>query len=375
MEYLFMFLLLIIVYVYIGYPILLMILNLERKANLIKNEFTPTVTLFIPVYNEAKIIKEKISNSLALDYPKEKLQIIVASDGSNDDTVNIVKDFLGEGVILLESVKRCGKNSIINEYLPQCNGEIIVFTDANAFFNMDAIKKLVRNFNNETVGCVVGNLRYVDEKTSIGKGEGLYFRYESLIKKLESRHGTLVAATGSIYAIRKKQFTQLDLDVANDFAHPIQLAAMGYKILFEPEAIAHEKATSSAADEFKRRSRIVTRGITAFMRYWRPYHMLRGMWGFCFISHKLLRWFIPFFLIVIFLSNIFLRSPFFKFTLYSQFAFYFMALIGVFFKSRLGRFFAIPHYFCVINLAAFIGIMRYFSGKRQAIWEVAKTTR
>src|SRR3972149_8825258 len=123
MGYILLVLFLIIVYVYIGYPILLMILNLKRKSIYIKNEFTPTVTLFIPVYNEAKIIKEKISNSLALDYPKEKLQIIVASDGSNDDTVNIVKDFLGEGVILLESVKRCGKNSIINEYIHRCNGE------------------------------------------------------------------------------------------------------------------------------------------------------------------------------------------------------------------------------------------------------------
>lgn len=375
MGYILLFLFIVIVYVYIGYPILLMIFNLKRKSNLIKNGFTPTVTLFIPVYNEAKIIKEKISNSLALDYPKEKLEIVVASDGSNDDTVNIIKDFLGEGVILFESVKRCGKNSIINEYIQRCNGELIVFTDANTFFKGDAIKKLVKNFNDETVGCVVGDLRYVDEKTSVGKGEGLYFRYESMIKKLESSYGTLVAATGSIYAIRKKLFTPLDLDVANDFAHPIQIAAMGYKILFEPEAKAYEKATSSASDEFKRRARIVTRGLTAFMRYRRPYHMLRGMWGFCFISHKLLRWFIPFFLIIIFVNNIFLSSPFFKFTLYSQFAFYSMALTGVFLKSRLGRLFTIPHYFCVINLAAFIGILRYFSGKRQAMWEVAKTTR
>src|SRR3990172_11669194 len=147
MGYILLVLFLIIVYVYIGYPILLMILNLKRKSIYIKDEFMPTVTLFIPVYNEEKIIKEKISNSLALDYPKEKLQIVVASDGSNDDSVNIVRNFLREGITLFTSVKRRGKNSVINEYLPRCNGELIVFTDADVVFNRDAIKKLVGNFN------------------------------------------------------------------------------------------------------------------------------------------------------------------------------------------------------------------------------------
>ena len=375
MGYILLVLFLIIVYVYIGYPILLMILNLKRKSIYIKDDFMPTVTLFIPVYNEEKIIKEKISNSLALDYPKEKLQIVVASDGSNDNSVNIVRNFLREGITLFTSVKRRGKNSVINEYLPRCNGELIVFTDADVVFNRDAIKKLVGNFNDMSVGCVVGILRYADEKTSIGKGAGLYTRYESIIRKLEGRLGTLVVATGAIYAIRKELFIPLDMDVPNDFAHPIQIAAMGYKIVFEVEARAYGKASSSASDEFKRRRRIVTRGLTAFVRYWRQYHMLRGMWGFCFISHKLLRWFIPFFLIVIFLSNIFLHSPFFRFTLYSQVGFYFIALAGIFFKRRLGRFFSVPFYFCVINFAAFIGVLRYFGGKRQVIWDVAKTTR
>src|SRR3972149_2583761 len=362
MEYIFFFLLLVIVYVYIGYPILLKIVNLKRKSIYINDEFMPTVTLFIPAYNEEKIIKKKIRNSLALDYPRDKLEIIVASDGSNDNTVNVVKNYLNDGVTLFESVKREGKNSVINEYLPRCNGEIIVFTDADAFYNADAIKKLVRNFNDKSVGCVVGILRYIDDKTSIGKGVGLYTRYESIIRKLEGRHGTLVVATGAIYAIRKELFTPLDLDVPNDFTHPIQIAAMGYKILFEPAAIANGKASSTAADEFKRRTRIVTRGLTAFVRYWRRYHMLRGVWGFCFISHKLLRWFIPFYLLVIFLSNIFLHSPFFRFTLYFQVGFYVMALAGIFLKRRLGRYFSVPFYFCVINFAAFIGVLRYFRG-------------
>ena len=374
MEYIFWLFVFIIFYVYIGYPLVLKIINVVGKS-IKKGETLPYVTLFIPAYNEANVIKAKIENSLSLKYPIEKLEIVVASDGSTDGTGHIVKDFPYKRIILFESTERKGKNSIINEYIPRCNGEIIVFTDANSFFKADAIKKLVKSFNDERVGCVVGNLKYIDESTSVGKGEGIYFRYESMIKELESKLGTVVAATGSIYAIRKSLFSSLDLDVANDFAHPIQIADRGYKIVFEPEAVAFEKATSSVAEEYKRRVRIVTRGITAFIRYRKPYHMLRGMWGFCFVSHKLFRWFIPFFLIALFLINLFLYSPFFKVTLYSQLAFYSIAIIGLFFKGKSGKLFTVPLYFCVINLAALTGILRYILGKRQSIWEAAKTTR
>lgn len=375
MEYIFLFFLFIIVYVYIGYPVLLKIIILRGKY-INKKEITPSVTLFIPAYNEERIIKEKIINSLDIDYPRDKLEIVVASDGSTDSTVSIIKNFRERGVILFEAPERRGKNFIINEFIPNCIGEIIVFTDANSFYKEDTIKKVVRNFSDERVGCVVGNLRYVDEKTLVGKGEGLYFHYESMIKGLENRLGTVVAATGSIYAIRRSLFNPLDLDIANDFAHPIHIASKGYKIVFEHEALAFEKATSSTAEEFKRRSRIVTRGITAFLRYWRSYGMLKGMWGFCFISHKLLRWFIPFFMIGLFLFNLFLlSSPFYKFVLFGQLGFYLTALVGYLLKKRVRRFLTAPFYFSLVNLAAFVGILKYFLGKRQKIWETAKTTR
>ena len=376
LKLIFCFLIFLIIYPYLGYPIVLEILG--RRNTIIKENkggFYPSVTVFIPAYNEAKVIKTKIKNSLALDYPRDKLEIIVASDGSTDNTENIVRDFSAAGVILFKSAMRKGKNFIINEFIPKCNGEIIIFTDANCLYKEDAVKKLIRNFSDENVGCVVGNLRYIDEKTLVGKGEGFYFRYESMIKKLESRYGTLVAANGSIYAIRKSLFVTLDLDVANDLAHPIQIADKGYKIVFEPEAIAYEKATSSFVEEFSRRSRIVTRGLTAFIRYWRDYHMLKGMWGFCFISHKFIRWFIPFFLIMILLLNFFLYSSFFRVTLYSQLVFYSIGFIGIFSNGRLGKFFSIPLYFCLINLAALVGILKYFSGKREAIWNKAESTR
>jgi cellulose synthase/poly-beta-1,6-N-acetylglucosamine synthase-like glycosyltransferase len=374
MESLFCILLLIILYVYFGYPLLLGILKLRSRPPEIDNA-TPLVTLFIPAYNEQSVIAEKISNSLELDYPKDKLEIIVASDASSDSTAAIVRTYVDRGILFFESDKRGGKNSLINRFIKNATGDIIVFTDANALYEKDAIRKLTRNFASDNVGCVVGRLKYIDKVTSVGKGEGLYFRYESMIKGLESRLGTVVAATGSIYAIRKKLFNQLDLDVANDFAHPIQTAAAGYKVIFEKEAVAYEKATASQSEEFKRRSRIVTRGITAFMRYRKPYRMLRGLWGFCFVSHKLLRWFAPFFLAALLTSNIFLHSGFFLITLVAQVVFYLSAIAGAFTKGKAAKTLTVPYYFCLINLAALQGIIKYFLGGRKVLWETAKTTR
>ncbi|RMF98061.1 MAG: glycosyltransferase family 2 protein, partial [Candidatus Schekmanbacteria bacterium] len=335
----------------------------------------PAVTLFIPAYNEEKVIAEKISNSLALDYPKDKLEIVVASDASTDSTEEEVKKFKDDRVKFFKSVKRGGKNSIINEFLGLCKGEIIIFTDANCLFQKDALKFLIERFFDSKVGLVVGRLKYVDEKSSVGKGEGLYFKYESMIKKMESSFGTLVAATGSIYAVRKNLISTLDLDVANDLAHPIQIASQGYKIVFEERAVAIEKATISAREEFNRRARIVTRGMTAFIRYWRKYGMLKGMWGFCFISHKLIRWFIPFFLIALFILNIFLDSLIYNIFFTVQCAFYILSLCGFFFRKRVGKLFSIPFYFVLINLAAMSGILSYLFGKRQSLWNVAETTR
>ena len=376
MEYVFVICIFVVLYVYFLFPLLLKVAGLCAQP-VETRPIEPFVTLFVAAYNEGKVIKEKLENSLSLNYPVDKLEIVVASDGSTDNTTEIVNGFSDKRVILFESLKRGGKNSVINEFINRCKGEVIVFTDANSFYQSDTIKNLVRNFADPNIGCVVGNLRYIDEKTSVAKGEGLYFRYESKIKEFESRLGAVVAATGSIYAIRRELFLPLDFEVANDFAHPIQIASKGYNIVFEPDAIAYEKATSGIREEFRRRTRIVTRGITAFMKYFRTYRMLHGTWGFCFISHKLLRWFIPFFLIAIIIINLtLLESPLFRIILYAQLAFYSLALIGIFLRgSKFGKPFTVPFYFCLINTAALVGIIKYFTGNRQAIWETAKSTR
>jgi len=311
LEAMFWSLLLAVGYVYIGYPFLLAIVTIGRRHRPAGHP-SPDVTLFIPAYNEATVIRAKIENSLALAYPRGNLQILVASDSSTDDTVHIAAEFRNNGVVLRQAPHRQGKNALINTYLPQCTGQIVVFTDANSSLGEDAIRNLVRHFGDEKIGCVVGHLKYTNEQTSVGMGESLYFRYEALLKQLESSLGAVVTGTGAIYAMRKSLAVPLDTDIPNDLAHPVQVAAQGYKVLFDRNAVAYEAATSSAREEFERRTRIVTRGLTAFIRYTGRYRMLTGWHGFCFLSHKLLRWLIPFILIALLLTSLFLDGQLYR---------------------------------------------------------------
>lgn len=377
MDILFFTLLFVLLYVYFLYPLVLSLKKGSTDISGFLPELAPPfISVIIAAYNEERQIVAKMRDALSQDYPEDRFEIIVTSDGSTDQTVPIARSIGDKRVRVIENLERRGKNGAINRALPETRGEIIVFTDTNTFFMADVLKKLTRPFQDPAVGVVCGHLKYVKAGGShVGKGEGLYFRYESWIKRLESRWGTVSVVTGAIYAIRKELASPLEPDVANDFAHPVQAGAKGYKVVFEPEAIAFERTTESISEEFRRRARIVTRGFTAFGKYWKAYGLLRGMRGFCFVSHKLLRWFAPFFLLALFVSNLFLEGAFFTFALYGQIAFYAAAFCGIFIRKRLGRILAVPFYFCMINLAALVGFIRYLRGKRQSFWEVAPTTR
>jgi poly-beta-1,6-N-acetyl-D-glucosamine synthase len=378
MVILFSILLLVLFYIYFFYPLILAISGaMGQKDGVIEDDRLPTVTIIVPAFNESKNIIKKLENGLAQKYPKHLYEVIVTSDGSTDDTVALARSLQDERIKVVENAHRRGKNNAINEVLKEANGEIIVFTDANALFSNDAIARLVQHFSDASVGLVCGHLKYLKgNDTGVGKGEGLYFRYESWIKRQESKWGSVSVATGSIYAIRKGLALPLSPDVANDFAHPAQVGAMGYKVIFEPGAIAYEQATKSIREEFRRRARIVTRGFTAFGKYWKSCRLLQGKRGFCFVSHKLLRWFAPFFLAGLFFSNLFLEGYLFRFTMISQLVFYGAATLGIFVRKGPGaKALAVPFYFCMINLAALIGFFSYLRGKRQTFWEVAATTR
>jgi biofilm PGA synthesis N-glycosyltransferase PgaC len=366
-----------ILYSYAGYPLVLLVMGIFRRGKKGESEQRyPSVALIISAYNEERIIREKIENSLKLDYPRDRLRIIVASDGSIDATNEIVREYELQGVQLRAFEKREGKSATLNRSVLGIEEEIIIFSDANSFYQENAIKQLVHGFMDQQVGCVVGRLIYLDNLSYVGRGEGIYWRYESYLNKLESRLGSVLVATGTIFAIRRELFRPVMQDVANDFQLPAEVASQGYSVVYEPEAIAYEQSTYFCKEEFSRKRRIIVRGLTG-------YRHLRGHFGgafrtFQFISRKMLRWWVGPMLPLLYLSSIALigELPFLVIFLL-QTLFYLLAAVGAMLRRGVvkSRLFLVPFYFVIVNIAALAAIVTYFAGHRLSSWEKAETTR
>lgn len=368
----------IVIYIYFGYPLFLTLWSIFKREERERREIIPRVTLIISAYNEEQIIEKKIENSLELSYPKDKLEIIVVSDGSTDNTDGIAKKYSSEfdNVKLVRVEGRVGKNIALNKVLPHVSGDITVFSDANSMYEGDAIKNLVKYFDKKEIGCVVGKLRYVNTGSSnVSQGEGLYWKYESFIKRLESRLGLLLVGNGSIFAIRKELYSLLEPDVPNDLQTPLEIGHRGYEVIYEPRAVAIEKAAESSKEEFRRKVRTINRGLIGFLKLRKK---VKGLRLFGFISHKLLRWLAGTFLVLIFLSNIFLvGSNFYRIVFLLQLLFYGLAGVGTYFQWRRIQFriFCAPFYFCLVNLTAFVALFEFLLGKRYSIWQKASTAR
>ena len=362
---------------YFIYPLILMILGVFLGKEIKKSEITPSVSLLILVYNEEKIIQNKIENSLNLDYPKDKLEIIIASE-SNDKTDEIVEKYKEKGVKLFAYSKRKGKPYTIYRTLPKCQGKIIIFTDANAMFRKDAIRKLVRNFNDSRIGCVSGELKYINpQKAPTGESERIYWKYEVLLKRLESKIQSVLGANGSIYAIRKKLYSPLSEYRGDDFGLPVRILQQKYGVVWESEAISEEEVYPEMIKEFKRKVVIVGWHFKgAFILLKDSIKKFQLLLIFQLISHKLLRWFIPFFLILIFLSNIFLLNNIFYLILFiGQLLFYFLALIGYLQekrKKKMNQIINLAYYFCIVNLAVLIGVIKGLFGLQKPTWEIVR---
>ncbi len=369
----------VVLFSYVGYPIVLFIISkLSRRGrHAIDDNYCPSVCLLISAFNEEKIIRKKIENSLSLDYPKDKLTILVASDGSDDRTVAIAEDYEDLGVKLFHRSSRSGKSDVLNHVVKTLDEDIVVFTDANAMFADDALKKLARRFNDPKIGCVVGKLRYVDRRTtSVARGEGLYWRYEGMLSMLESSLGSVLVANGSIFAIRRDLFPKLFAEVANDFQIPMEIGSQGYGVVYEPEAMAFESSTIFWQEEFQRKVRIIVRGLTGYsiLR-----SKIRGFRRFQFFSHKLMRWAIGPMLFLTFLANVILMrdSAFYTVAFTGQLFIYLAALNG--WRMRKTRkphpLFYLPFYFTMVNLAAVVAMAKFFTGARQTVWEKAESAR
>jgi cellulose synthase/poly-beta-1,6-N-acetylglucosamine synthase-like glycosyltransferase len=375
-------LLLLIVYVYAGYPLLLVLLGrLHGVPALTPALYMPSVSVIIPAHNEEKIVAQRIANANVLEYPRDRLDTIIASDASTDATNEVVRGFAQRGVNLVALNPRRGKSAAENAAVAGASGDVLLFSDANALLRPDALQKLVRNFADEKVGCVVGKVTYRNQGDSgVSEGEGFYWRYELFLRELESRLGNLAMGSGPIMALRRELFEPLDPDVGEDFVLPMRTAMKGYRVVYEPEAVSEEILfQNTPTTMFNSKVRIITkdlRGLWLCRGMLNPLRYPLYSWGL--ISHKLLRWLVPYFLIALFVANLLLLDqPFYRFTLAAQWVCYGLAGLGYLWQRggrKPPRFLGIPFSFCLVNAAAAVGVARFLMGKKSGTWTPVRET-
>ncbi len=380
LELLFFVAFVIVFYSFAGYGIILFLVvkikSLLKGKVRFDDEYQPEVTLVVPCYNEAYVIEQKISNSFDLDYPKSKLNIIFITDGSTDHSMEILAKY--PSVQTLHINKRGGKTAAENRVMRFVKTPVVIFSDANTLLNKDAIKNIVRHFGNESVGCVSGEKRILTQDADVASaaGEGMYWKYESFLKKLDYKLYSAVGAAGELVAFRTELFEEMPEDtILDDFMQSMIIASKGYKIAYEPEAYAVETASVSVKEELKRKIRICAGG-------WQSIHRLADRLSFKkspllyfqYFSHRVLRWTInPFLLIAMFLINIPLAQTdeFFRIVFALQCTFYVAAIAGYALEQRSlkVKVLFIPYYFFIMNYAVLMGLSRYLKGSQSAVWE------
>ncbi len=367
---------LVVGYTYIGYPIVITALARFIRRPVHAASITPSVSLIIPAHNEESVMADKLRNSLGLDYPSEQREIIVVNDSSTDHTAKAVSSFVEQGVRLLSQPRRQGKIAALNLAAPQAQGEILVFTDANAMLEPQALRRLIRNFADPEVGCVGGAKRIRYDGTVPAQGESTYWRYEAHLKRCDSIVGSAIGAEGALMAIRRDLYRLLAEDsLIEDFVLAMRLVEDGWRVMYEPEAIIWEQASPSLAAEWQRRTRIAAGGFQAIGRLKGMLNPFRGMPAFQYVSHKVMRWLAPFFMIAAFVANVGLWPfAFYRWTLVLQVLFYLTAVAG-YLLTRMGlrwRPLQLVSYFCFANATALAGFYRYATRSQPVTWEKAR---
>jgi len=386
MRILFWVSLFVIMYTYVGYGILLYILL--KLKEVVKGKqpekevgYTPTLTFIVAAYNEAYYIKEKIENTLSLQYPADKIQYIFVTDGSTDNTVEIIKTF--PQIRLMEKEGRSGKIAAVHRAMQVVDSEIVVFTDANTMVNENALLKMSRHYSDPTVGAIAGEKRVqIDNAADATAGEGFYWKYESKLKKWDSALYSVVGAAGELFSIRTNLYQPVEPDtILDDFMISMHIALKGYRIIYEPEAFAMEKASADTSEELKRKIRIAAGGVQATIRLKSlllPFK--QPVLTFEYISHRILRWVLtPYLMILVFILNFLFINDTGWGSLYglifiAQLFFYGAALLGRLLAAKQLKIkvFFIPYYFCLMNYAVIAGMFRYVFGEQSVLWEKAK---
>jgi cellulose synthase/poly-beta-1,6-N-acetylglucosamine synthase-like glycosyltransferase len=365
-----------IVYTYILFPVLVFFRGLLWRRPYQSAEITPRVSLIIAAHNEAKTIGAKLDNILSLNYPRDRLEVVIASDGSNDDTDAIVGGYAEQGVRLL-SLPRQGKAPALNAAVAAASGEILIFSDANSMYAPDAIAALVRPFTDPEVGGVAGNQCYLAKRgTSVTHdGEHTYWNFDRILKRFQSQAGNAISATGAIYAIRRSLFRPVPAGVTDDFVTSTRVIAQGYRLVFAPNAVAYEPVAVSSGAEFGRKVRVITRGLRAVLVMRELLNPFRyGFYALQLFSHKVLRRLVVFPLLILLLVSPLLwgNGLFYQVVALAQVVFYGCGALGMLLGGTpLGRLklFTVPFFFCMVNAASLVATLNILRGYRIELWE------
>jgi cellulose synthase/poly-beta-1,6-N-acetylglucosamine synthase-like glycosyltransferase len=330
----------------------------------------PPVTLIIAAYNEEARLWDKLANMRRLDYPRDRLQVIVVSDGSTDRTNDILRAASDAGVECIFLPTRQGKSSALNHAVGQARHDILIFSDAATLFAPSAVGKLARHFADPRVGVVCGSLQF-EASAESRQTEGVYWTYESMLRLMEARIGATLTASGAIYALRRCCYLQLSADtVLDDLIIPMHARKLGYRVLYDPEAVGTDFAASSVAGEFTRRVRVATGSFRALGQIMRT--PLDPVTAFAFFSHKFLRWVLPFLLITMLASSGLLwTEPLYRIAFLGQVAFYLWAALGFLFRRRMRgvRYGLLAYYLLAIHLAFLVGFVRFLGGRKDTAWQ------
>ena len=388
MKILFWISIFVIVYTFLGYGILLYfivkirrLLKGRREIPIVDLKDLPTCTLVVAAYNEETFIEEKIANTLALNYPPEKLELLFVTDGSNDQTPDIIRQH--SEIKLLHQAARNGKIAAVHRAVKDVSSDIIIFTDANTCLNPDALINICRHYSDKNVGAVAGEKRILIDRQADASaaGEGFYWKYESTLKKWDSELYSVVGAAGELFSVRSRLYEPVSPDsILDDFMISMLIAKKGYRIIYEPDAYATETASENVTEELKRKVRIAAGGIQSVIWLGSLLDIFKyGILSFQYISHRVLRWTItPFLVLLVFALNIILATQtseiLYKGLLAAQLFFYTLAGLGYLLERKHLRvkILFIPYYFCVMNYAVLAGMVRFFRRKQSASWEKAK---
>jgi cellulose synthase/poly-beta-1,6-N-acetylglucosamine synthase-like glycosyltransferase len=358
-----------VLYSYVLYPVLLAIAPRRREQSRPDVAEWPTISILLSVYNEEKHIAARIENLLALEYPADKIEILIGSDGSTDNTDNIVRSYNDTRIRYHLLTPRGGKPRVLNFLATQAQHALLVFTDANTMFERDALRKLAQHFHDPRVGGVCGYTALYGERLSAT--EGPYWRLENFLKQRESDLDSCLGANGPIYAIRRTLWPRIpDNTFIDDFVIAMRVREQGFRVLYDREAVATEELAPTVGHEMTRRIRIGAGDFQSLFLCWRSLLPWRGAYVWSFWSHKVLRWFGPFFMLAALAASVMLLAqPFYAVCLGLQLAFYVLAIAGAVLPRQKFFFFTVPHYFVTINLAVLFGFFRFITGTQRAAWK------